>query len=222
MKNNETGEQSNIQQVEDEKDLGVTFQKDLKFTKHINNCVKKANRMIGIIKRTFSHMDKSMFLQLYKTMIRPYMEYATVVWAPFLKKDIFLLENTQRRATKLVKDISGKPYEERLKILGIPTLIYRRKRSDLIQVFKIINKIDNLDINTFFSEDKNSKTRGHNFKLNKSWNRLNVRANTFSQRVVNDWNHLSTECVNSETVNSFKSNLNEHWKKHSEKFKYPA
>ena len=86
-----------ITQVNEEKDLGVTFQDDLKFTKHINNCVNKANRMIGIIKRTFTEIDKDIFTTLYKTLIRPYLEYATV-WSPFLKKDIFLLENTQRRA----------------------------------------------------------------------------------------------------------------------------
>ena len=72
--------------------------------------------MFGLIKRTFTCMDKEMFFPLFKTLIRPHLEYATVVWSPFLKKDIFLIENVQRRATKIVKNISNLSYEERLEI----------------------------------------------------------------------------------------------------------
>ena len=57
-----------------------------------------------------------MFLPLYKALIRPHLEYATVVWSPFLKKDIFLIENVQRRATKIVRSIRNLSYEERLKL----------------------------------------------------------------------------------------------------------
>ena len=62
-----------------------------------------------------------MFLPLFKTLIRPHLEYATVVWSPFLKKDIhvFLIENVQRGATKIVKTISSLSYEERLKHVGL-------------------------------------------------------------------------------------------------------
>ena len=130
----ESGEQIPIEQVDSEKDLGVTFESTLRFDKHILNCVNKANRMLGLIKRSFSFMDKEMFLPLYKALIRPHLEYATVVWSPFLKKDIFLIENVQRRATKIVRYIRNLSYEERLKHLGLPTLKYRRERNDMIQV----------------------------------------------------------------------------------------
>ena len=86
MVNCDTGERSIIQQVNEEVDLGVTFQSDLKFNKHINKCVNKANRMLGIIKINFTSLDKQMFLNLYKTLVRPYMEYATTVWSPTLKR----------------------------------------------------------------------------------------------------------------------------------------
>ena len=101
----ESGEQIHKEQLDSEKDLGVAFESTLRFDKHILNCVIKANRMLGLIKRSFSFMDKEMFLPLYKALIRPHLEYATVVWSPFLKKDIFLIEKVQRRATKLVKFI---------------------------------------------------------------------------------------------------------------------
>ena len=141
-------------------------------------------------------------------MVRPYMEYATTVWAPYFKKDIFILENTQRRATKLVKEIKDLPYDDRLRFLGLPTLCYRRVRNDMIQVFKIMNQIDKLDKTIFFKELNQSSTRGHSQKLAKSHSRVNVRLNSFSQRVVNKWNDLTEECVQSSSLNNFKSNLN--------------
>ena len=104
-----------------------------------------------------------MFLQLYKTLIRPHIEYGSVIWSLYLKKAIYmyLIENLQRRATKIVKDIHNRPIEDRLKILGLPTLQYRRVRCDVVQVYKIINEIDALDYNTFFRKTAYGTTRGH-------------------------------------------------------------
>lgn len=207
-----------ILQVDSECDLGIIFQKDLKFTEQVRKCVNKANSMLGIIKRTFSYIDKDMFLLLYKTLVRPHMEYGTAVWSPYLQKDIFLIENVQRRASKLVDDIKHLEYEERMNILGLPTLRYRRERCDQIQVYKIIHEIDKLDKELFFNMNTSTRTRGHNYKISKRQNRTQQRASIFSQRVVNEWNSLPRNCVESETVNSFKSNLNTAWKDHRYKF----
>ena len=106
----------------------MTFESTLRFDKHILNCVNKANRMLGLIKRSFSFMDKEMFLPFYRALIRPHLECVTVVWSPFLKKDIFLIENIQCRATKIVKSTRNLSYEERLKYLGLPALKYRHER----------------------------------------------------------------------------------------------
>lgn len=76
-----------------------------------------------------------MLLILYKSLVRPTLEYASVIWSPYLKKDIVAIESIQRRATKLVKDLSSLSYEERMLQLGISTLIYRRERADMIQLF---------------------------------------------------------------------------------------
>ena len=93
---------TDLESVEEEKDLGVTFSNNLKFSKHIHNCASKANQILGLVKRTFECMDEDMFLLLYKTLVRPHLEYACSVWNPWLKKDIRCLERVQRRATKIV------------------------------------------------------------------------------------------------------------------------
>ena len=106
-----------VEKVTSEKDLGVTFDQKLKFTDHINNKVNKANRNVGLIFRTFTFMNKEMFLNLYKSIVRPHLEYASTVWSSMFKKDKILIENVQRRATRLVKSIKHLPYEDRLKTL---------------------------------------------------------------------------------------------------------
>ena len=197
---------------------GVTFDRTSRFDNHILNCVNKASRMLGLLKHTFTFMDKEMFLPLYKTLIRPHLEYATVAWSPFLKKDIFLIENVQSRATKLVKSIRNLSYEERMKRLGLPALRYRQARNDVIQVFKIMQRTDKLDVNTFFKMSTEMRTGGHSFKIVKQQNITTQRANVFSQQVIIPWNSLPTECVNSGILIKFKSSLNDAWKDQPLKF----
>ena len=83
-----------------EKDLGITFDRTLHFTEHIEKCSSKANQRIGLIRRNFKYMDEKLFIVLYKALIRPLLEYGNVVWKPYFKKDSELLERVQRRATR--------------------------------------------------------------------------------------------------------------------------
>ena len=128
-----------LDEVDEEKDLGVTFQSNLKFDKHISSIIAKAQRVLSLIYHSFDYMDRDMFLVLYKSVVRPILEYATCVWPPSLKKVIQKLEAVQRRATKLVKDISHLNYEDQFRQLGLPTLEYRRDRNDMIQAYNAIH-----------------------------------------------------------------------------------
>ena len=92
-----------------------------------------------------------MFTSIYKSAVRPHLEYASCVWSPMFKKDKILIENIQRRATKFVKCLKHMSYEDRLKTLGLPSLEYRRERSDMIQVYKIMHGIDRVDKDKFFT-----------------------------------------------------------------------
>ena len=83
--------------------LGVELQDDGKWTKHIENCTKKANRALGFIRRNFGRCPESIKESLYTAMVRPHLEYAYGAWNPHLKKDINRLENIQRKASRFVK-----------------------------------------------------------------------------------------------------------------------
>ena len=98
-------------------------------------------------------------------------------------------------------------YEERLKECGLTTLETRRLRGYQIEVFKILNVYENIDRNIFFSLKKDNRTQGHDLKLVKDQYRLDIRKYSFSQRTINEWNKLSTDCVTASSVNMFKKKV---------------
>ena len=151
-----------LSKISNEKDIGVTFDKNLYFNSHINNIITKANRMNGIIQRSFSFLNKSTFLKLYKALIRPVLEYANVIWHPLYKGQLQQIENVQRRATKMVPSLKNKTYQQRL--IELPSIKFRQLRSDLIQTYKIIYNKD-IHFNEFFTFDSLKKTRNNKMRL---------------------------------------------------------
>jgi hypothetical protein len=97
-------------------------------------------------------------------------------------------------------------------------LEYRRKRNDLIQVFKILKGIDDMNAEQFFTYASVEKTRGHSLKLFMRQSSTQLRKNSFFIRVINEWNALPEELISMSTVNMFKSGLNCHWSNSPHKF----
>ena len=161
------GSRTVLETVKNEKDIGVTIDSNLKFNQHIQNQVNKANQLVGLIRRSFKHLDYKSFCLLFKALVRPHLEYASSVWNPHMKKDIDTIENVQRRATKMLPNLKDLSYEDRLKTLKLPTLRYRRLRGDMIETYKILNKIYDGRVTTGLFTLNNNTTRGHSLKLAK-------------------------------------------------------
>jgi len=136
--------------VNEERDLGVLVETSLKSSKQCAKAADAANAVLGMIKRTFLCKDKDLLLQLYKSLVRPKLEYSVQAWSPYVQKDVQLLEKVQRRATKLIKGFSNSSYEERLQKLQLTTLETRRLWGDLIEVFKILNGYGNINTDLIF------------------------------------------------------------------------
>ena len=184
-----------------EKDLGVTISADMKVSEQCGIAASKGNQILGLIRRNITYKGKKLIIPLYKAIVRPHLEYCIQAWRPYRKKDIDTLERIQRRATKMIPELRDLSYEERLKECGLTTLETRRLRGDQIEVFKILNGYENIDRNMFFSLKKDSRTRGHEVKLVKDQCRLDIRKHSFSQRTINEWNKLSTDCVTASIIN---------------------
>ena len=96
-----------LESILEEKDLGVLITKDLKVNAQCLRSTKTANRVLGMIRRTFSCKDEQTIIQLYKSLVRPHLEYCVQAWRPCLTQDIEMLEKVQRRATKMVYGFNG-------------------------------------------------------------------------------------------------------------------
>ena len=206
---------SKLENTTMEKDLGVIMDGELKFHNHVAQAAKKASGVLAQIRRTMACHNETTITLLYKGIVRPLLEYANVIWHPRYKMDMEAIETVQRRATKLVPELRNVDYSQRLKILKLPSMQYRLRRGDMIQVYKIVKGLDRVPSEMFFkfcdASDDMRQTRGHNWKIFKPQHTLDVRKHTFSVRIINDWNSLSAEVVNAESLNIFKNKLDKLW-----------
>ena len=214
-----------MEKTSSEKDIGVVIDSKLSFEDHIVEKVNKANIILGVIRRSFEYLDRNTLVMLYKSLVRPHIEYANQAWAPYKKKHIDMLENVQRRATRLVPGLSELPYSDRLKALKLPSLAYRRIRGDMIETYKILQEKYDFQPTELFtrrSEINSDNTRGHNHMIFKKRAHLNVKKYSFTFRVVDLWNGLPPYVVSAKTVRAFEGKLDKHWSKQDIKYNYKS
>ena len=193
--------------------MGVIISKDLKNSKQCTEASKKANKMLGLINRTLNHKTRHNVVGLYSALVTPHIEYSVQFWSPYLRKDIIKLEKVQRRATKLIPSLRNKSYEDRLVDLKLFSLEKRRVRGDMIEVWKIITEKENLNRNDFFEIEHNGITRNNGCKIVGKRFQTDIAGNWFTHRVVNEWNSLPQNVVNSATLVTFKKRLDEHYRR---------
>ena len=113
----------------------------------------------------------------------------------------------QRRATRLIYSLHDLPYYDNLERLKLTTLVTKRVRGDLIEVFKIIKGFEEVDSNIFFKITSSTNLRGYSIKLYKHHLRLDTRKYFFSQIIIDMWNKRDTDVIACRTVSSFKKHL---------------
>ena len=154
-------------------------------------------------------MDKNTLKDLFTALVRPHLEYGNVIWHPRYRKDIESLEKVQRWATRLIPGFQKYSYDERLKRLDIPSLMYRRARGDAIEAYKYLHRLYNVDSSGLLPKAValGPSTRGHSLKLLKRRVNTTLRQNFFGLRIVNLWNGLPDDVVNAPSMDSFKRRL---------------
>ena len=200
-----------IESVDYMRDLGVNIDANLKFHSHANSCVLKANRILSVIAKSFINLNSDMLPVLYKSLVRPVLEYGNLIWGPFYTHDQIQIEKVQKRASRLVTTVSDLPYTDRLSALNLPSLAYRRRRGDMIFLFQMLHGHVDIYVSNLFTPASHSATRGHNYKLFKPQSFCLPRSRFFAIRSVNDWNSLSENIVNATSISQFKQLLDHHW-----------
>ena len=200
-----------LAQTSVEKDLGVQLDDSLKFREHAAAAVAKGFQILSVIRRSFLSLDRTTLPLLYKSLVRPHLEFGNLIWGPHNRADQQQVERVQRRATKLVPELRCQPYTVRLRELGLPSLYYRRRRGDMLTVYQLLHSGIDMDPAFLFKPSEVRFTRGHPWKLAKPRAESRVRRQAFSTRVINDWNGLPLGVVEASSINQFKARLDAHW-----------
>lgn len=183
--------------VQKVRDLGFIITHNLSFDDHISEITRKAARKTHNLFRALKTKDPLVLIKAYKTYIRPILEYGTSVYSPHKKILIRTLEKVQNDFTrKLMLRVHGFNYSripissERNKFLGLRTLDLRRKRNDLILLFKILHGLVRIDKGKLFSFQV-SATRGDCLKIVLTRPRSNLRFYFFCHRAASEYNKIS-------------------------------
>ena len=195
-----------------EKDLGINVTNDLKWDYHISQNISKAKQSIGWVTRNVISREPDVMVNIYKLLVRPHLEHCVQLWNPIPKHGnwavIMELESVQRNFTKTINEIGLLPYKERLEKLKLTTLLERRARGDLIEVFKIFRGLCNYGRNFF-----NFSRSGMNIVINGH----STGVNNFQIRVAKYWNMIPDSVKMAQNVCEFKIKLESYKQKNFNK-----
>ena len=191
--------------------LGILISSDLRWDHQVNESCKKASKVLGMIARNFTYKTRNIILSLYKTLIRPHLEYGVQFWGTTLRKHAEQMERIQRRVTKLIPELRNTPYEERLRRLSLIPLEQQRLRGQLIETYKYLVGVNRVDSSVLFPVDRHPRVRHNGRKLLGFARRTTVAQQFFPNRIVGTWNALPAHVVSAPSVNAFKAQLDRYW-----------
>ncbi len=195
--------------TDSERDLGVQIASNLKALDQVQKASAKANRMLGMLKNTFASRDAFIWKLLYVAYVRPHVEYAVQAWNPYQLGDIRTIEKIQHRASKIPQSMKCLEYVDRCTQWNLTTLEDRRKRSDLIEQYKILH---GHDLVKWHHQPSVVPARAnHRERLGKELVKsCQQRRYFFCNRVASDWNALPNEVVEANSLDVFKARLDAH------------
>eukprot|EP00061_Rhincodon_typus_P015858 g43775.t1 len=193
--------------VAEQRDLGVQVLSSLKVESQVDRAVKKAFSMLAFIGQCIENKSWEVMLQLYRTLVRPLLEYCVRFCSPCYRKDVVKFERVQKRFTRRLPGLEDLSYRERLSKLRLFPLECWRMRGDLIEVYKIMRRMDRVNNQSLYHRMGEYKTGGHRFKVRGKRFRMDLMGDLFTERLMHVRNE---EVVEAGTIATFKRHLDGH------------
>lgn len=186
-----------LEQVSSYTDLGITVCSNLKWDKHINNCVSRANQRIGFIKRCVGHgCSLDVKKKCYISMVRPLLEFNSIIWSGCTKNQLIKIESVQRKTTKyILNSYDGVlNYKERLTKCCILPLTLRRDYLDIVFFYNCIKDLTDFNIYNIVNHNLNNRnvTRSDadQMLLHRKLVHTESYRRFYSSRITYTWNKL--------------------------------
>lgn len=185
--------------------LGLTIDSKIKWSNHINNICTKANKTLNFIRRNTYSCPQPIRETCYKTFVRPTLEYSSTVWDPKNQGDIHRLESIQRRAARYTTNCYDYniPSETLLKNMNWIPLAERRARAKVTTFYKGRYNICQIPLNHLHS---NTRRGNHMYQIPRSF--VDSHLYSFFPSTVRLWNGLTAEVAGSDSLESFKTQIN--------------
>ena len=160
-----------------------------------------------MVARLFPTRSREFLMKLFLMYIRPSLEYVLIIWNPREIGANMQLEWVQRHFTRRLFGWSAPSYEDRLVLLGVPSLCTRRKNIDIAFTYKLLHNLVNIDSESPGIRlcDGNTRSSGVNLALCRASTEL-IR-NTFCYRVQRQWNKLPLLAKYAPSLATFKSKI---------------
>ena len=197
-----------IKESEEIRDLGIYVDSQLNFRKHLGRIIRTAYFKARQLLRTLRSKSSQIWLNAYKTYVRPCLEYATPIWNPYKKIEIDKIEKVQKFFTRQLYRKCGMKYvqySERCATLSIETLEIRRNIYDICLLHKICYHQTNL-LHTEIFQFSSRPKRKHDYQIIVK-QKNNLTKNSFVNRTVMQWNNLPAEIANTSNSVLFKYKL---------------
>ena len=193
--------------------LGILIDSKLSWSAHIDYTVKKANVTLSFLVRNFKHCSSDVKLKCYLSLVRPILEYASIIWSPCHITLINRIESVQRRSARFILN-NYERYSSvtaMLEQLNLSPLVTRRTCNRIVMMFKIFKKAVHIPVEPPIFTFNRLGTRGHSLKLYQLSARINSYANSFFPDTIKLWNNLPPSFVNTNSIDNFKSLIYQHY-----------
>ena len=202
-----------LKRVQSYKYLGVLITADLTWSTHLQMIYTKTRKLLCMFYRIFySNSTSSTMLKLYKSFIRPNLEYAAVLWDVYHSKDVAILENVQKFALRICTKSWNTSYEGLLSASSLPKLSLRNQKLRLLHLCKIYHQLTFFPSAPVIPRQVRYSTRINSKALNPIQTKSKQTYYSFVPRTITEWNSLPNDIVSKTTSASFSNALKLHLK----------